>query len=96
MLEFRCSLQGVSMDVNKKITRLEGRIKVITERVEDQKRKDLLRSSKDQVKKEELLLALRSVCPHEKIHESGQFAQCESGMRYKKWRTCLRCGLRLA
>lgn len=80
---------------NKKTAWLEAQITNITLRIEDQKRKDLLRLSKNQEKKERLLLALRSVCPHEKIHESGEFAQCESGMRYERRCTCLRCGLRL-
>lgn len=84
------------MDVNKKIERLEAWITIIAARMEDQQRKDRLRLSKDQEKREALLRSLRSVCPHKKTAESGEFVGCESGLRYERWRTCLQCGLRLS
>lgn len=84
------------MDRAKKIERLEARIRDITERIEDQKTRNHLRLTKNLAKKEQLLRTLRTVCPHEKISESGEFSGCESGMRYERRRICARCGLTIA
>lgn len=84
------------MSAGKQIEQLEAKISMITQRMEEQKRKDQLRSRKYQEKREILCGALRSICPHETIYESGEFVGCESGMRYEKWRICSRCGITLA
>lgn len=95
MLSLDVHYKEYGMNVNKKTEKILARIRVITERMENQKGKDHQRMKKVQEKKEKLYKALRSICLHEKTAESGEFVGCESGLRYERWRICLQCGLRL-